>query len=76
VVLKGYTNINDTTPAVVITVPYSNIPQHAIGTTTGAWVQVSGLAGIPIQRLDVIGTKDSSIFQVGAVLIDDITINY
>jgi hypothetical protein len=76
VVLKGYTNINDTTPSITITVPYSNIPRHATGTTTGAWVQVTGLAGIPIQRLDVIGTKDSSTVQVGAALIDDITINY
>jgi hypothetical protein len=76
VVLKGYTNINDTTPSITITVLYSNIPRHATGTTTGAWVQVTGLAGIPIQRLDVIGTKDSSTAQVGAALIDDITINY
>ena len=76
VVLKGYTNISDTTPAVTITVPYSSIPGHAAGTTTGAWVQVTGLAGTPIQRLDVIGTKDSSAAQVGAALIDDITINY
>jgi hypothetical protein len=76
VVLKGYTNINDTTPAVTITIPYTSIPGHPTGTTTGAWVQVTGLAGIPIQRLDVIGTKDSSAAQVGAALIDDIAINY
>jgi hypothetical protein len=72
--VKGYTNINDTTPSITITVLYSNIPRHATGTTTGAWVQVTSLAGIPIQRLDVIGTKDSSTAQVGAALIDDITI--
>lgn len=76
VILKGYTNISDTTPAVTITVPYSSIPGHATGTTTGAWVQITGMAGAPIQRLDVIGTKDSSASQVGAALIDDLTIIY
>lgn len=60
VILKGYTNISDATPAVTITVPYSNIPYHATGTATGAWMQVTGMAGAAIQRLDVIGTKDSS----------------
>jgi hypothetical protein len=34
------------------------------------------MAGAPIQRLDVIGTKDSSASQVGAALIDDLTIIY
>jgi hypothetical protein len=76
VILKGYTNISDTTPVVTITVPYSNIPYHATGTVTGAWQQVTGLAGIPLQRLDVIGTKNSSAVQYGAALVDDITINY
>lgn len=76
VILKGYTNIGDTTPAVTVTVPYSSIPAHATGTTTGAWVQITGMAGAPIQRLDVIGTKDSSASQVGAALIDDLTIVY
>jgi hypothetical protein len=38
VVLKGYTNINDTTPSITITVLYSNIPRHATGMTTGTWV--------------------------------------
>ena len=76
VLLNGYTNISDTTPIITITVPYTSIPSHATGTTTGAWVQVTGLAGIPIQRLDVIGTKDSSTSQIGAALIDDMTLFY
>jgi len=76
VVLNGYTNINDNTPVITITVPYSSIPGHATGTTTGTWVQVTGLTGIPIQRLEVIGTKDSSNSQIGAALIDDITLIY
>jgi hypothetical protein len=76
VVLKGYTNINDTTPVITLTVPYTSIATHATGTTTGAWVQVTGLTGIPVQRLDVIGTKDSSTLQIGAALIDDITLIY
>ena len=76
VVLNGYTNISDATPVITITVPYSSIPGHATGTTTGAWAQVTGLAGIPIQRLEVIGTKDSSNSQIGAALIDDITLIY
>jgi hypothetical protein len=76
VLLKGYTNISDTTPVITITVPYPSIPGHATGTTTGAWVLVTGLAGILIQRLEVIGTKDSNNSQVGAALIDDITLIY
>jgi len=76
VLLKGYNNISDTTPVVTITVPYTSIPNHATGTTTGAWIQVTGLAGIPIQRLEVIGTKDSSNSQIGAALIDDMTVVY
>jgi hypothetical protein len=75
VVLRGYTNIRDTTPVITITVPYTSIPGHATGTTTGAWIHVTGLAGIPIQRLEVIASKDSSAAQVGVALIDDITIN-
>ena len=76
VILNGYTNINDTIPVVTITIPYTSIPSHATGTTTGAWIQVTGLTGIPIQRLEVIGTKDSSTSQIGAALIDDITLIY
>lgn len=76
VVLKGYTDISDTTPVITITIPYSNIPGHATGATTGAWVQVTGLAGIPIQRLEVTGTKNSDTSQYGAALIDDIIIHY
>lgn len=76
VVLKGYTHSSDTTPVVTITVPYSSIPYHPTGTVTGAWQQVTGLAGTPLQRLDVIGTKNSSTSQYGAALVDDITINH
>jgi Right handed beta helix region len=76
VVLKGYTNIGDTTPVITITIPYSKIAGHATGTTTGAWVQVTGLSAIPIQRLEVTSTKDSSTAQYGAALVDDITLHY
>ncbi len=75
VILTGYTNVNDTTPVVTVTVPYTSIPNHATGTTTGAWVQITGLSGYPIRRLDITGTKDSGTTQYGGALVDDITIN-
>ena len=74
VVLKGYTNATDTTPVVTVTVPYTSIPSHSTGNVTGAWVNVTGLLGVPIKRLDVIGTKDSSTSQIGAAVIDDMTV--
>lgn len=76
VILKGYTNVSDTTPVVTVTVPYTSMPNHPVGNITGVWVQVTGLSGYPIQRLDIIGTKDSSTSQIGAALVDDMTINH
>lgn len=76
VVLKGYSNPNDTTPIVTVTVPYTSIPSHATGSTTGAWVQVTGLSGYPIRRLDITGTKDNNTSQYGGALVDDMTITH
>jgi len=74
VVLMGYTNVTDTTPVITVTVPYTSIPSHSTGNVTGAWVNVTGLAGVPIQSLDVIGTKNSSNAQIGGAVIDDMTV--
>ena len=74
VVLMGYTNVTDTVPVITVTVPYTSIPSHSTGNATGAWVNVTGLAGVPIRSLDVIGTKNSSNAQLGGAVIDDMTV--
>ena len=74
VVLMGYTNVTDITPVITVTVPYTSIPSHSTGNVTGAWINVTGLAGVPIRSLDVIGTKNSSNSQIGGAVIDDITV--
>ncbi len=74
VVLMGYTNVTDTIPVITVTVPYTSIPSHSTGNVTGAWVNVTGLAGVPIRSLDIIGTKNSSNAQLGGAVIDDMTV--
>lgn len=75
VVLKGYTNASDTVAAMTATVDHTQIAYHASGAYAGTWVEVTGLAGVPIQRLDLIGTKNAGTWQVGGALMDDISIN-
>jgi beta-glucanase (GH16 family) len=74
VIINGYANSTDSTPAVTVTLTDADIPSHNTGVTSNAWVQVTGLAGVAIQRLEFVGLSGSGQSNPARPMVDDISV--